>query len=103
VIPFDVQDTGQSLLDRILGRLRITLRSLELAVTNDRLVSVAFPASNTDVQVFHGLAAPPRSWEVIDRDADVNVWRSSTVNTKPRETIILRASAAPVTVTVRFM
>jgi hypothetical protein len=104
VIPFDVeqQDTGSPVLDRILARLRTTLGSLTQAVTNDRLVDVTFSAVNTDVQVFHGLGFPPVSWEVVDRDAAVTVWRSTTVNSRPRDTIILRASAAPLTVRIRF-
>jgi len=105
VIPFDVEQesTGIPVLDRVLRRLRDVLQSLRLVVTNDRLVVVTFADANTDVQVFHGLAAPVRSWEVVDRDCDVNLWRSSTVNARPRDTIILRASAAPLAVTVRFM
>jgi len=104
VIPFDVeqQDTGSAVLNRILARLRTTLGSLTQAVTNDRLVDVTFAAVDTDVQVFHGLGFPPVSWEVIDRDAAVTVWRSTTVNPRPRDTIILRASAAPLTVRIRF-
>lgn len=104
MIPFDVEpSTGNALLDRILRRLRETLFSLRNAVVNDRLVTVTFPAANTDVQVFHGLDAPVRTWEVVDRDCDVQVWRSSTVNTRPRDTIILRVSGAPCSVLVRFM
>lgn len=104
MIPFDVnEDTGSSVLDRILARLGTTLDSLIGVVTNDRLISVAFTAANTDTQVFHGLKAPVRTWDVVNRDADVNLWQSDTVNTKPREAIILRASAAPCTVLLRFM
>lgn len=106
MIPFDSQNTegnpgGSALLDRILERLSTTLSSLTKAVTNDRLVSVVFPSASTDVQVFHGLKGAPVSWEVVDKTADVNVWRSSTLNDRPRETIILQASA-DVTVLVRF-
>ena len=104
MIPFEVNDTagqpgGSALLDRILARLRTTLRSLQKAVTNETLVRATIAV--TDTQVFHGLDAPPTTWEVVDSDADANVWRSATVNARPRHLIILRASA-PVTVLLRF-
>jgi hypothetical protein len=101
VIPFDVEDTGSSLLDRIMRRLSTTIDSLTNAVTNDHLVSVTFLSASTDVIVRHGLDGPPVSWDVVDRDANANVWRSPTVNIRPREVIILRASAAAI-VLVRF-
>lgn len=104
MIPFDNQPTagksgGSSLLDSILARLRNTLQSLAKAVTNDRLVRATI--GTTDTQVFHGLDAPPSTWEVVDRDADANVWRSATVNARPRHLILLVASA-PVNVLIRF-
>jgi hypothetical protein len=107
VIPFEPQRTegkpgGSALLDEVIELVRDTFRSLAKAVTNDHLVRVTFPVANTDVQVFHGLTGQPTTWEVVAKDDDVNVWRSSTVNPRPRETIFLRVSAAPATVTVRF-
>jgi len=101
VIPFDVaEDTGSSVLDRILRRLKTTLDSLVKVVTNDRLIAVTFAAATTDTPVRHGLRGPVLTWDVVDRDADANVWRSDTVNTNPLEVLILQASA-PVTVTIR--
>lgn len=90
-----------SVLDRIFRRIRDTLRSLEKSVTNDRLIGVTFTAAATDTEVRHGLGAPVLTWEIVDRDADVNVWRSSTVNSRPRETLILQVSAAPATILLR--
>lgn len=106
MIPFDFDSTegkpgGSTLLDRILRRLSDTLLSLKLAVTNDHVVPATFSAATTDVQVFHGLKGPPVAWEVVDRDADAQVWKSATVNPRPRDAIILQASA-PVTVKLRF-
>ena len=57
-------------------------------------------AATTDVTVRHGLQAPVKTWEIVDRTANAVVWRSATVNTN-RDTIILQASAG-VTVLVRF-
>lgn len=99
--PFDVTPTGMGVLDRIFLRVRESLDSLAKAVTNDRLIPVTFTAATTDTTVFHGLGAPVLTWEIVDRDADANVWRSDTVNARPRETIILQASA-PMTVLLRF-
>lgn len=101
VIPFDPPGTGLALVDRVIALLRTTLQSLKNAVTNDNIVTVVFTTATTDVQVFHGLEEPPVSWEVIDLTADANVWRSTTVNNRPRSLIILQASA-PVTARVRF-
>ena len=100
--PFDTTPTGMSVLDRIFDRIRLTFQSLAKAVTNDRLVSVTFAAATTDLAVRHGLGAPPVTWEVVGINAGANVWQSATVNATPRETIIMQASAAPVTVLVRF-
>lgn len=106
MIPFDVENTdgkpgGSELLDRILGRLQNTLGSLADAVMNTRLVRVAFTAATTDTPVRHGLGAPVRTWDVVDRNANAVVWQSSTVNSSMRDKIILQASA-PVTVLIRF-
>ena len=54
---------------------------------------VTFAAATTDVKVFHGLGAPVTEWEVFDKDATADVWRSATVNTNPTLYLILQASA----------
>jgi hypothetical protein len=102
VIPFDrPETTGNRVVDAIFQRIVTTLQSLKRVVTNDHVVRVTFGAATTDVQVFHGLDAPVDTFEVVDRDADVRVWRSTSVNARPRHLIIMQASAAA-TVRVRF-
>ena len=101
MIPFDFQDSEAGPLAKLFRRLRDTLGSLADVVTNDRLVRVTFALATTDVAVLHGVGAPVRTWEIVDKDADANVWRSATVNNRLRDTIILQASA-PVTVLIRF-
>jgi hypothetical protein len=107
VIPFFFEQTegkpgGSSLLDKFIVRLEATLDSLAKAVTNERLLTVALPVATTDVTVLHGLGAPVLTWEVVDRNANAVVWRSPTVNARPRDTLILQASA-PVTVLIRVI
>jgi hypothetical protein len=101
MIPFDFEDTegkpgGSAILDRILTRLGNTFRSLQQAVTNDRLLVVTFPGAGTDVTVRHGLKGPVLTWEVVDKVAGVDVWRVAG----DRERITFQASAAA-TVTIR--
>ena len=100
--PFDFQDSeiGDGMLGRVFDRLRDVLRSLANAVTNDRLIRVTFTAGTTDTAVRHALGAPVLTWEIVDRSANAVVWQSSTVNSSPRDVLILQASA-PVTVLVR--
>lgn len=101
MIPFDVEPTGMTVLDRIFRRVRESLQSLAKAVTNDNLISVTFTAATTDTPVFHGLKAPVLTWEVVDKTNSIDVWRSQTVNPRPRETLILQVSGAPATVLIR--
>lgn len=65
-----------------------------------KYVNVTFAAATTDVLVFHGLGAQVTAWEVVDKDATADVWRSATVNANPALFLILQASA-PVTVKLR--
>jgi hypothetical protein len=103
--PFAFEQTegkpgGSNLLDRLIVRLEATLDSLAKAVTNERLLAETLPVATTDVTILTGLNAPVRTWEVVDRSANAVVWRSPTVNGRPRETLILQASA-PVSVLIR--
>ena len=95
MIPFDFEDTegkpvGSAILDRILTRLGNTFRSLQKAVTNDRLLVVTFPGSGVDVTVRHGLRGPVQTWEVVDKVTTVDVWRVSG----DREHVTFQASGA---------
>jgi hypothetical protein len=105
LIPFQFEPTdgepgGSRILDKALERLMTSFDSLRRLVTNDNLVRVTFPGGYaTDVIVRHGLPAPPVSWEIVDKTADINVWRSPTVTAR-RDVLILQASAAG-TVTIR--
>ncbi len=93
------QEGGSTILDRLGDLIEESFESLRKAVLNDVLVPATLGAADTVVT--HGLGHLPETWEVVDRDADANVWRSPTVNTRPLTTIILRATGA-VHVTLRF-
>lgn len=57
-------------------------------------------ASGIDNQVEHKLGRPILGWQIIRKDANADVWESSTVNTAPSSFVILKASA---NVTVSFI
>lgn len=94
--------TGLPIVDGAFRELERLLLSFRKVVTNEHLISVTFSAANTDTPVTHGLGAPVLTFDVVDKTADVRVWRSATVNARPSDVIILRASSAPATVLVRF-
>lgn len=96
----DGQPGGSTLLDRILGLLQDTLDSLSRAVTNDCLVTVTL-TSGSDLPVSHGLGYAPVTVEVVNKNANADVWESSTANTRRAQVLFMRASAS-VTVTLRL-
>ena len=101
VKPFQAPNTsdqpgGSTILDRLGDLIEESFDSLAQAVTNDVIVTATLGA--TDVIVTHGLGYPPKTWEVVDRDANATVWRTAVATTK---TITLRASAS-VKVALRF-
>lgn len=96
----DGQPGGSTLLDRVLGMLQDTLASLSGAVTNDCLVTVSL-AAGSDLPVSHGLGYAPVTVEVVSKNANADVWESSTANTRRAQVLLMRASAA-VTVTLRL-
>lgn len=94
------QQGGSMLLDRVIESIGASFASLAGAVTNDVLFIQDIP-TGVDVKVFHGMAAPPRTWEVCGKDANADVWESSTDNPRRGEYLLMRSSA-DVTVTLRF-
>lgn len=91
---------GSTLLDRIQALLKKALDALANGkLDNSTLVPATIAA--VDTTVYHNLGQPVASWDIVDRDANANVWRSPTVNGNPSRTIILRASV-PVNVVIRF-
>lgn len=94
------QPGGSSILDRIQQALSETLDSLKGAITNEGLITQAIP-TGADVKVYHRLGRPPTTVEIVNRNANANVWESATPNTQ-REIYVLLQSSANVTVTVRI-
>lgn len=90
---------GSTLLDRIIGEIARTFAQLRDAVGNDRIVRVSLKAGQDNL-VVHGLGAPPRSWEIVDKDAQSDVWRSTTT-TVTAQAIVFRCSA-DVNALIRF-
>jgi len=95
------QPGGSTFLDRMLAKVAASFDSLRGAVTNDVLVTASLD-NTKDWPVPHGLDYAPKTWEVVDQDANATIWRSPAVNARPAAVMLLRASAA-VNVTIRFM
>lgn len=95
------QPGGSAILDQVVTNVDTALRELGDIVTNDALVSVTFTGAAVDTRATHKLGFVPRSWEVVDKTANINVWRSLTVNADAKNTMLLQASGAG-TVIVRF-
>lgn len=97
--PFTPPQSPDGFVTRLILAIEKTFASLARAVTNDRVLVVDL--TTADTRVFHGLGAEVQTWEVVDKEADVNVWRSPTENPSQTTYIILQASA-PTRVKVRF-
>ena len=91
---------GSTFLDRMLDAVASSFDSLARAVTNDVLVRATL-SSSADTPVTHGLGFAPRTWEIVDQNANAVVWQSPVANPRAASVILLRASAA-VTVLLRF-
>jgi hypothetical protein len=97
MLPFDFPPTehrgGSRLIDDLVDRLIGTFDSIRRLVTNDRLITVQFTTPSVDVIVRHGLPGQALTWEVVDLDSNVVIWRSQTVTAR-RDVTILQASGA---------
>lgn len=89
---------GPSLLDILRGFYDAIV---ELRKGTDRATSVVTFAATADTKVFHGLGRPVVSWSVIDKNANADVWQSTTENANAKLYIVMQASAA-VTAKLRF-
>lgn len=95
------QPGGSPVLDNVVEKVGSAFASLGDVVNNEALVTVSIPGGGVDFEVRHQLGYIPKARDIVDIDANATIWRSPTVNADPRNTVILRASAA-VTVTLRF-
>jgi hypothetical protein len=66
---------------------------------NGSFVVVTLSAAGSDNLINHGLDRNIQGWVVVNKNANADVWESSTVNNFPSKQIILKASA---TVTVKL-
>lgn len=64
------------------------LPQLDSVIVQDVILS-----SGIDNAVEHKLNRKLTGWQIIRKDANADVWESSTVNSTPSKTIILRSSA----------
>ena len=63
---------------------------LNKTIINGNIVTVNMLAVDTKVQ--HGLGRPVVGWFVVDKNANVNVWQSTTANEIPNLQIIMQGS-----------
>lgn len=57
--------------------------------------------TTSDTVINHGLDRKIQGWIVVNKNANANIWQSTTTNTFPNKQIILKSSAA-VTATIYF-
>ena len=76
------------------------IMALRARIRPESFVSATLAAGGADNRVVTGLPGTLSTWEIVDKDATADVWRSPTTNAD-RTAILLRASAA-VTVRLRF-
>jgi hypothetical protein len=94
--------TEDPLLQRIQDAIAASFQQFEkLPQLDSVIIKDITLASGIDNQVEHKLSRPIQGWQIIRKDANANVWESTTVNTTPSATIILRTSAT-VKVTILF-
>lgn len=98
----DNVEGGSKILDQVVADVDAAFRGLGDVVNQDTLITVTFTGAGVDTRVFHGLGHIPKSWEVVDVNAFVQFRRSPTVNADQKNTLLLQASAAPVTATFRI-
>lgn len=101
----DGRPGGSAILDVVQDFIKQAFDRLGDVVTNSKLIDgVSFAINQAgaipDVKVTHGLGSAWRTWEIVDKNADANVWRSSTPNPQPEKFLILSASG-PVTLKLR--
>jgi hypothetical protein len=86
--------TDDPLQQRLQDSIAASFQQFEkLPQLDSVIVSDVTLASGIDNQVEHKLNRPIQGWQIIRKDANADVWESSTVNTAPSSVIILRASA----------
>lgn len=97
----DGKPGGSPIIDQVIADVDSGFRSIGDVVNNAVIVTVTFTGAATDTRAIHRLGHPPLTWEVVDRDANINVWRSPTVNSDAKNTMLLQASGAG-TAKIRF-
>ena len=62
--------------------------------------TVTAEIGTSDTEVDHGLGRATQGWVVVDKNANADVWKSTTTNAAPERKVILKASA---TVTAKIL
>jgi hypothetical protein len=76
------------------------LAALQRRTSVESFVTATLAAGGADNRVAHGLPGALATWEIVDKNATADVWRSPTVN--PDASVILLRASAAVTVKLRF-
>lgn len=97
------QEGGSAVLDRVQDAISKAFTRIGDVMQNDRLIPAVFATLNgaiPDLKIAHGLGSAFKSWEVVRKSADANVWEAATTNPDPTRYIILSANA-PVSIVLR--
>jgi hypothetical protein len=79
---------------RLQDNVSDAIRAIENAIiVNGVVVTGIAVVSGSDIQVNHGLNRNPVGFLMIDSNAQVTVWQSTTVNNFKNKMLLLRASA----------
>lgn len=94
--------TEDPLLQRLQDAIAASFNQFEkLPQLDSVVIQDVTLTSGIDNEVEHKLTRPIQGWQIIRKNANADVWESSTVNTTPSSAVILRSSAT-VKVTILF-
>lgn len=88
------------IVDTVQANVGSVVNQLSQSGITDSVFRENVSIETNDTVVNHGLGRPPRGWIVVDKTGVGDVYRSSSNNPAPNQTMILKASEE---VTASFM
>ena len=76
--------------NRVEANIDNLVTQLNKSITSGNIVTANILTTDTKVQ--HGLGRPVIGWFVIDKNANLDVWQSTTINEIPSLQILLKAT-----------
>lgn len=88
------------IIDTVQANVGSVVNQLSQSGITDCVFQYDIEVGTSDTVVNHGLSRPPRGWIVIDKLGVGDIYRSSSNNPAPNQTMIFKSSAD---VTASFM